>query len=209
MCWTTVYMEDRAVCILDPVHIGTHRGCALCIAQCWAMFLCYLEDNLVGKCTCTHMMGLNTTTAHGLCSVHIRSIHIGVHIRSSAHLHTWRGAHISSHSMSPTSAMRSRHGSSATRVERHLVPRYNFYIWAHQNILGAIIHFFVFGSPHCNCVLACLCNHRVENIHTTHMIELFVVFQCIPAYWIFKDYSLNALTMFVFCCGCKHNHVCD
>ena len=34
------YMEDRAVCILDPMHIGTHRGCALhntvlCFSGIW------------------------------------------------------------------------------------------------------------------------------------------------------------------------------
>ena len=34
------YMEDRAVCILDPMHIGTHRGCALhnavlCFSVIW------------------------------------------------------------------------------------------------------------------------------------------------------------------------------
>ena len=119
LCWTAeynIYGRSCSVHIRSNAHWHTQ---GVCTAQCCAMFLCYLEDNLVGKCTCTHMMGLNTTTAHGLCSVHIRSIHIGVHIRSSAHLHTWRGAHISSHSMSPTSAMRSRLGSSATRVERH------------------------------------------------------------------------------------------
>ena len=112
-------LGTRSAAKFEQVPSSNWHTQGVCTAQCCAMFLCYLEDNLVGKCTCTHMMGLNTTTAHGLCSVHIRSIHIGVHIRSSAHLHTWRGAHISSHSMSPTSAMRSRLGSSATRVERH------------------------------------------------------------------------------------------
>ena len=159
------YMEDRTgLHIRSNAHWHTQ---GVCTAQCCAMFLCYLEDNLVGKCTCTHMMGLNTTTAHGLCSVHIRSIHIGVHIRSSAHLHTWRGAHISSHSMSPTSAMRSRLGSSATRVERHSPKIWLLHLSPSQysESYHTYLFFWIATLQLCYDVLACLHNHRFENRH--------------------------------------------
>ena len=152
LCWTAeynIYGRSYGVHIRSNAHWHTQ---GVCTAQCCAMFLCYLEDNLVGKCTCTHMMGLNTTTAHGLCSVHIRSIHIGVHIRSSAHLHTWRGAHISSHSMSPTSAMRSRLGSSATRVERHSPKIWLLHLSPSQYSESYHTYLF-FGSPRCNCAM--------------------------------------------------------
>ena len=59
LCWTAeynIYGRSYGVHIRSNAHWHTQ---GVCIAQCCAMFLWYLEDNLVGKCTCTHMMGLN------------------------------------------------------------------------------------------------------------------------------------------------------
>ena len=117
----------------------------------------------IRKCTCTYDGTQHNSSTWTLqCSHQIQitsdPVHIGKHGGS---------AHISSHPMSPTTAMRSRLGSSATRVERHSpkIRLLHLSLSKYSESYHTYLCFWIATLQLCYDVLACLCNHRLENRH--------------------------------------------